>query len=49
MKKNIKVNLYDLIFPNDEKVYDLTNVKIKEVDEFTGDIILSVEYKEDKS
>jgi len=49
MKKDIKINLWDLIYPDNERSYDLQKIKIKEADKFTGDIVLSVEYKEDKS
>ena len=33
---------------HNETAYNLIKIKIKKVDKFTGDIILAIEFKEDK-
>lgn len=50
MVKQFIINVFDIIYPDDhETSYDLKKIKIKEIDKFTGDIILEAEYTEDKS
>jgi len=50
MKKEFRINVWDCALPNSgETAYDLKRIKIKEVDKFTGDIILQIEFVQDKS
>jgi hypothetical protein len=49
MKKEFKINVWDLVFAGSEEPYDLKKIKIKEVDKFTGDIILAIEFEKEKS
>ena len=51
MVKKFTINVFDFIpeTKENEIAFDLKKVKIAKIDKFTGDIILEVEYTEDKS
>lgn len=50
MKKKFLINVWDCMeeTAHNETAYDLKKIKIINVDKFTGDIILAVEFIKDK-